>query len=416
MSQGEQWCLQPSDGSGRPFMPRRSVPWHYPDDMPWLAARQFPVTPVIAAGDALSRTLFPDMTAGCSARGEGSEPCGLARLVRLYRNLGLEPLVLADGLFLSEARGRARVELREALSLGVRVSLLPPSQSLWSVLARLVSGPCLLHPAEAALARRSGLVLLLQEAAERHLERETAPLRDSLRPAAGSARGWPVLLGKATVAALAEGSLPSKLDAIPAFDNADELCAEILPGVLRMRDMPDGTWLPAMSALRLLELVHVPDRGIRHAEAVAAVAAALAQRGLLCGMDVNPELARAAGLVHDIAKGNARHETVGGLWLESLGLSAMARCVRDHRDLVLAGKKAVTERELVYLADKYCFGARFVPLAERFGQKKELYRTQARAVAGIEKRLGHARALEARLTGEIGCSPERIASLTLTGR
>ena len=87
--------------------------------------------------------------------------------------------------------------------------------------------------------------------------------------------------------------------------------------------------------------------------------------------------------------------------------------VRDHRDLVLPAEAVCTERELVYLADKYCYGAHFVPLATRFGQKRELFAQDKLACAAIDARLRNALAMEGRLRFELGCEPAAIASSVL---
>ena len=77
--------------------------------------------------------------------------------------------------------------------------------------------------------------------------------------------------------------------------------------------------------------------------------------------------------------------------------------VRDHRDLILPAEAVCTERELVYLADKYCYGAHVVPLVTRFGQKRELI-AHARLCCD---RCAHG--MEGRLRCEIAREPAAIA-------
>ena len=166
-------------------------------------------------------------------------------------------------------------------------------------------------------------------------------------------------------------------------------------------------------ALALLRFLNVPERGIAHAMAVGRTAKVLAMHYILKGEPVDEALSCAAGYVHDIAKGFGHHEKIGGHFLDFLGLSDLARCVRDHRDLVLAKDEDVSPRELVYLADKYCFGPRFVPLERRFGMKMELFADNEKAVAGIQKRLSHAKDLEKRIRRELKKSPADIARDTL---
>ena len=86
----------------------------------------------------------------------------------------------------------------------------------------------------------------------------------------------------------------------------------------------------------------------------------------------------------------------------------------SHSDLVLSRKKRVSEREIVYLADKYCYGPRYVPLKERFGQKMELFRSRPGALEGIKKRLAHAMSLEKRIAEETGVNPADAARAVLT--
>jgi len=91
----------------------------------------------------------------------------------------------------------------------------------------------------------------------------------------------------------------------------------------------------------------------------------------------------------------------------------MARLVQDHRDLSLPEDEPVTERELVYLADKYCYGGNFVPVQRRFGLKLEAYAQDAPACEAIHGRLGRVKALEERIAREIGKEPALVAERAL---
>ena len=91
----------------------------------------------------------------------------------------------------------------------------------------------------------------------------------------------------------------------------------------------------------------------------------------------------------------------------------MARLVQDHRDLSLPEDEPVTERELVYLADKYCYGGNFVPVQRRFGLKLEAYAQDAPACEAIRGRLGRVKGLEERIAREIGKEPALVAERAL---
>ena len=116
---------------------------------------------------------------------------------------------------------------------------------------------------------------------------------------------------------------------------------------------------------------------------------------------LDPDLALAGGLVHDICKGEKGHEVAAGRFFRHLHLPLMAHLVEDHRDLTLPDDQPITERELVFLADKYCYGGSFVPVRQRFEQKLETFGTEvAQAIRG---RMERALAMEARLARELGC-------------
>lgn len=114
------------------------------------------------------------------------------------------------------------------------------------------------------------------------------------------------------------------------------------------------------------------------------------------------DLAEAAALLHDVAKNFRRHEAEGGRLMEHYGFFALADAVAAHRDLDLAPDDPVTEREIVFLADKVVCGTNAVPLDERYGAKLRQWAHDADAVAAITGRRDRARGVYARLEAETG--------------
>ncbi len=392
-----------------PFRFRPSVPFRYPDDFPWKGALHARAVPVIPLGGP-----FATQVSCARPLGEKDLYAAARRLLELYRNLNLDPLfVLYPDAPDKEHKkagkkgaGLPRLARKLAL-LGARLTLLPQGGTLWQTVRNLVSDPVLFHPAVFPYARRSTLCCLLERASRKK--------NTSLCPSAPSGAGWPLYLAKRDVARLCAGTatLEDIVCAAPCAAILDEL--SIVP-LLHPQD-PDTERMQAAlgpeEALALLRFLNCPQRGIAHAMAVGHTARALAIHYILKGKAQDEDLACAAGYVHDIAKGFGHHERVGGFFLDFLGLEKLSYCVRDHRDLVLAAEDPVGTRELVYLADKYCFGPRFVPLEQRFGMKMSLFADNPKAVAGIQKRLSHARDLEERICRELKKSPADIARDTL---
>ncbi len=150
----------------------------------------------------------------------------------------------------------------------------------------------------------------------------------------------------------------------------------------------------------------MPERGRAHARAVAVraermAAAVNARRAPQDALDA--ELVRAAALLHDIAKGQPRHEAAGGRLLASWGFGRAGEIAAAHKDPV-PGEGAVDEREIVALADKLVRCDDAVSIEERFGEKLRLYGDDPEAAAAIRGRLANALRVRDRIETEIGCS------------
>ncbi len=340
--------------------------------MPWQRALHLPAQPVL---------LLP----GRSRSGDAAAARGQ---LTLWRGFGRDPLFVAD------STGADSEAVRDLLPLGARVHPLPPARSLWRFLAGLTADPIVLAPVRGLSPDRVRVVLLL------HAACQTGADDVLIRPEGRPDAAWPCFMGRAALRALARH--PEKAARMPARAVRAAIGGPAMDGAVDEE-----------TARRLLESTGPNAFLLAHSLAVARAARALAIHLRLRGRAVSPKLASACGLVHDIAKGLARHELAGAAWLDFLDLPVMARCVARHSDLTLPDHEPVTERELVYLADKYCQGGHCVPLAERFGRKLALFSSQGRACANIGRRLARARAMERRLADEMGAAPLNVVRQAL---
>jgi CTP:molybdopterin cytidylyltransferase MocA len=169
------------------------------------------------------------------------------------------------------------------------------------------------------------------------------------------------------------------------------------------RDMPTP-----QEALALLDLHKAGERGHAHARGVADAALALARALNARGAQLDLALAEAAALLHDIAKGQPRHEAAGAALLDSLGFGRAARIVAAHRDITPHDAPQLTERELVYLADKLVQGSARVPVAARFQQKLDRYAQDPEAAQAIRRRLANALAMQQRIEAAAGARLEDL--------
>ena len=163
--------------------------------------------------------------------------------------------------------------------------------------------------------------------------------------------------------------------------------------------------------VQLWSMYGVSEHIIGHCQAVARVAQALCRRlnARNGARRLNPDLVRGAALTHDIGKGAKRHETVGAELLHVHGFHAAADIVARHFDLSLEPEEPITEREIVFLADKLVRCHAPVALEQRYLEKVEMYRREPGAEEAILGRLGRARDILGRFDHEMGISAELLA-------
>lgn len=187
---------------------------------------------------------------------------------------------------------------------------------------------------------------------------------------------------------------------------------------------------------RLFSWFHTPEATVRHSRAVAELAVELADKvlkyvsaetraemGRLAEQEMAADLGSlpepdkaqnqkrilqeyqrdkidkhkiyAAALLHDIAKAYPEHPETGARWLRLLGHTGIADIVADHMDLPEDKMGYLNESLIVYLADKQVQGERRVTIEERFAAKREKFKDNPEALAGVERRYRLAKRAEA---------------------
>lgn len=154
---------------------------------------------------------------------------------------------------------------------------------------------------------------------------------------------------------------------------------------------------------------------VAHCRAVATVAGEFCRRLNDRGdaLKLDPVLTLGAALVHDLAKGVKRHDQAGAAILREHGFHEAADIVAVHSDLALSLKSPITERDVVFLADKVVRGDGPVALRERYRHKLELFGHEPDVRQAIEDRLARAEAVRTRFAQEMNASPEAIAAEVL---
>ena len=102
----------------------------------------------------------------------------------------------------------------------------------------------------------------------------------------------------------------------------------------------------------LTSVYPVEERVLRHSQKVAEVACSIGAALMEMGVDVDLDVIRAGGLLHDIAKGCKDHALVGQQMLTQMGHPQIGEIVGGHTDLQVEVNSKITEVEVVHLADK----------------------------------------------------------------
>jgi CTP:molybdopterin cytidylyltransferase MocA len=348
----------------------------------------------------------------------------LERIIVQFRACSIDDIIVVTGHRAAEVTalaGRAGVRCahNEAFASGMYSSIRT------GVLHLADDSPgFFLLPVDIPLIRRGTIRLLLQALAE-------TPGR-VLYPVFDDRRGHPPLLptgmldtirretdpegGLRTLLTQLEHDDPDRVREVPVadahihfdMDTPDDYFA----GCLRFGQRGVPTMAEAEA---ILTHIHpLPEKGLAHGRMVGEVA------GILCeaiihhnNRELDPQVCRVCGLLHDIAKGHLHHEATGGAWLRELGFDRAAEIVAAHKDMDWSPEMGVGERELVHLADKLVRGSRMIGVNQRFAEKLALYAHDPEAVQAILKRHRLAQHLAAAVEAEVAQPLELIIEMAL---
>ncbi|MEE0203584.1 MAG: histidine phosphatase family protein [Muricomes sp.] len=110
----------------------------------------------------------------------------------------------------------------------------------------------------------------------------------------------------------------------------------------------------------------VPDRVRRHCYKVAEVAVEIAGQLKVSGCLLNIRSIYLSALTHDIARTHQNHPKVAAEWMMREGYPEEAGIILEHHELNPLSLKALSEKMIVYLADKYVREDQLVNMEKRF--------------------------------------------------
>lgn len=128
--------------------------------------------------------------------------------------------------------------------------------------------------------------------------------------------------------------------------------------------------------LSIWERYGTPESVIRHCRAVAEKALCITKELALSGYELNQRLILASALLHDVARTKPNHAVIGAEWLNREGYGKVAAIIAAHHYLDENENDPVSEKTVVFLADKFVSGEREVTLEERYEESSLKCKTE----------------------------------------
>jgi len=177
------------------------------------------------------------------------------------------------------------------------------------------------------------------------------------------------------------------------------------------------------TCLQLMDDYRMLDNIKAHSRVVARVAE-LVTRGFrqTTGENLNLDLVLSASLLHDIAKtqcldNRCDHAKVGGEICREHGFVELADIVAEHVVLKSNGSGPITEKEIVYYADKRVNHDQVVSLQDRLDYILDRYgRNNIVRHDMIQQNFDKCLKMEKRIFASLDFNPEQLASLIMSKR
>lgn len=134
----------------------------------------------------------------------------------------------------------------------------------------------------------------------------------------------------------------------------------------------------------------LPENIRRHCIKVKQTAMGLAVQLTEKGVTLDRSALRAAALLHDIAKTEKKHAYQGGELLREMGYPTVGDIIADHMDIIVEPDQAITESEILYLADKLVKNDQLMDLEARKIMTLDFYKDNPRATQKITMRYQNA--------------------------
>ena len=220
-------------------------------------------------------------------------------------------------------------------------------------------------------------------------------------------RGHPPLISRRYVNEVLAWNQPGGMRALLEQFDHDALDVEVIdPGILldmdtledyhKMLKYCGDAQVPSEDeCYAIIKMANTPAKVINHCKQVAQLSCAMGRYLNRSGSHLNLDLIRSAALLHDLAKGEPQHAQVGARML--VNYPEVAEIVAEHMDIYLSQDQPLTEKEIVYLADKLVIEDQIISLRARFSGPLEQHKNDVEVFRKIRQRLSNAERIQTRI-------------------
>lgn len=152
----------------------------------------------------------------------------------------------------------------------------------------------------------------------------------------------------------------------------------------------------------ILDRYEAGDRLVGHCREVEKLSRFLAESLNKAGCKFDLDLVTAAALLHDIARGRPGHAKEGSLLLVEMGYPRVADIIACHMDISPDEGNIISEKEIVYLADKMVWGDQRVSIEVRFSARLKSIVADGKVAEAVRARFENALSIRRRVEALLG--------------
>jgi molybdenum cofactor cytidylyltransferase len=127
---------------------------------------------------------------------------------------------------------------------------------------------------------------------------------------------------------------------------------------------------------------------VKHGQAVARMGQRIAHKLIQNGCRIDVDLLGVCGYLHDIGRGERAHAQFGADLMNRLGYPHVSEVIASHMDLAYNKGRDITEKEVIYLADKLILGESLLTLEKRLESKLKQLADNPGGKKGAQNRIG----------------------------